>query len=45
MNKEKQSFCCYTQLALHPRSLVHEMHDHMCVPSELKLEAIGPLSF
>jgi hypothetical protein len=31
--------CCYAQQALlHSCSLVHEMHDCMCVPSEIKLE-------
>jgi hypothetical protein len=40
VNTEEQSFCCYAQQALHPRSLVHEMYNRMCVPSELKLEAI-----
>jgi hypothetical protein len=36
--RESIFLCCYAQQALHPCSLVHEMHDRMCVPSELDLQ-------
>jgi hypothetical protein len=36
--KEAIFLCCYTQQALHPCIVVHEMHDCMCVPCELELE-------
>jgi hypothetical protein len=36
--REAIFLCCYAQQALHPCMIVHEMHDRMCVPSELELE-------
>ena len=36
--REAIFLCCYTQQALHPCIMVHEMHDCMCIPSELELE-------